>query len=217
MTLCDIGNTTFSFFNLEKNRELKVPISTKYDKLPEVKKTLYFISVNQKAEKKLLKKYPNAINCAKLIKFKTTYKGMGIDRQIACYGMNDVIIVDVGSAITVDIMKKNKHKGGFILSGIKNLSSFYPLISSKLKFKYKKDIKLKKIPTNTDDAITYAILKSIILPIKEIEKRYNLPVYFTGEDSIYLMKYFKKAQYKKTLIFDNMQKLIKANFESINV
>lgn len=207
MTLCDIGNSTFSF--LSKKKRFKVDVDTKNKKLPFIKDKIYFISVNKKATKELLKRYPKAINCAKLFDFSTLYKGMGIDRQVVCLSITNAIVVDVGSAITVDIMKNNKHKGGFILPGIKKLISFYPLISSKLNFHFEKEVNLDKIPNNTDEAISYAILKSVILPIKQIEDKYNLPIYFTGEDSVYLKKYFKNSKYKKNLIFNSMKNIIK--------
>ena len=209
MTLCDIGNTTFAFNH--KGKQFKVSINTKLKLLPQIKDKIYFLSVNAKATKKFIKKYPQALNIKKLIKFTTSYQGMGIDRQVACRGFNNAIIVDCGSAITVDIMLNSKHNGGFILSGINKLISFYPQISTKLKFNFTKNINLDKMPTNTNEAISYAILKSIILPIKELEEKYNLQVIFTGEDSRYIRDNFKDSIYKKNLIFNNMKKIIKRN------
>ena len=222
MTLCDIGNTTFSF--LYKNKKFKIDVNSKSNKLPTIKNTIYFVSVNKKATKEFIKKYPQAINIKKLINFKTKYKGMGIDRQVACYGVKNAIVVDIGSAITVDIMKNGNHKGGFILPGIKKLIGFYPQISPKLHFSFKGNslnyfenkVNLDKIPLCTDDAIGYAILKSVIEPIKNLEEKYNLPIYFTGEDTKYIIKHFltenskhKNIKYKKNLIFNNMRKIIK--------
>ncbi len=207
MTLCDIGNTTFAFLN--KKKILKVSIDTKYKKLPAIKGKIYFISVNLKATEKFLKKYPKAIDITNFINFTTTYKGMGIDRKVACYNIDSGIVVDCGSAITIDIMKNKKHLGGTILPGIKNLINFYPLISPQLKVNFHKDINLNKIPNNTNDAISYAILTSIILPIKDIEKKYNLPIIFTGSDTKYIKKYFNSSKYVKNLIFTSMKTIIK--------
>ena len=207
MTLCDIGNSTFSFF--KDGKTFKLSLNSKLKKFPKVEDNLYFISVNKKATKRLLKKHPDAINCENMVDFKTTYKGLGLDRKIACIGRKNNIIVDCGSAITVDIMKDKKHLGGFILPGVRNFISFYPQISTKLKFNFTKDINLDKIPKNTNKAISYAILKSIILPIKELELKYNLPIIFTGEDSLIIKKYFKNSTYKKNLIFNTLKKIIK--------
>ncbi len=207
MTLCDIGNTTFAFKSNEK--KFKLSVDTKLKLFPEVKGKIYFISVNCKATTKFINKYPQAVNVKDLIDFKTSYQGMGIDRQVACLGSKNAIVVDCGSAITVDVVKDHKHKGGFILTGIKKLSSFYPQISPKLKFNFTKNINLDKMPMNTNEAISYAILKSVILPIKELEEKYNLQVVFTGEDSEIIRDNFKNSIYKKNLIFNSMKKIIK--------
>ena len=207
MTLCDIGNTTFAF--LYKDKKLKFAVNCNHKKLPTIKDKIYFISVNNKATKKLLKKYPKAQNIEKYLNFKTSYKGMGIDRKVACTNIKNGIIIDIGSAITVDIMKNGKHKGGFILPGINKLINFYPQISPKLNFNFEKKVNLDKMPLCTNDAISYAILKSVIQPIKDIEKKYNLTIYFTGEDAKYIIKNFKNKKYKKNLIFNNMKQIIK--------
>ena len=214
MILCDIGNTTYSFYLKKKN--LIFPITTKLHKLPDVDDKIYFISVNNKATKLFQKKYQNAINIQTIFSYKTKYIGMGIDRQVACFGIKDSIIVDIGSAITVDIIKNGKHLGGFILPGIKKLTNLYPNISSKLKFDFEKNTNLDKIPNNTKDAINYAILQSLILPIKNIQLKHNLPLIITGGDAKYLSTYFKQSKVKRNLIFKAMKKIIKQKDKNVN-
>lgn len=204
MILCDIGNTTFHFLINDKHKKYFLN-----EKLPKLVDKIYFISVNEKASKKFLKNFPNAINLEKKIEFNTKYMGMGIDRKMACMFQKDSIIVDAGSAITVDILKNNKHKGGFIMPGVKSYTEIYPRISEKLKFNFEKKIKLDKIPLCTNDAIIYAIYKSIILPIKEVSK--SKKIIFTGGDGKILKKYFTNCVYKKELIFDNMKRIVNVN------
>jgi len=213
MILCDIGNTTYHFKT--KNSDFKIGVNETLTKVKSLKKQIYFISVNKKATKKLLKNFPNAINISKFINFKTSYQGMGIDRQIVCKYIQNGIIVDIGSAITVDIMKNGKHQGGFILPGIGAYKRIYPNISKKLAFKFDTDINLDKIPLITNDAINYSILNSIIAPIKNIYKKYKTPIYFTGEDSKLLLSYFEDIpyKYKKNLIFNSMKKVIHKNIK----
>ncbi len=139
---------------------------------------------------------------------------MGIDRVVACCFCEDAIIVDAGSAITVDIMEGKVHKGGFILLGLQSLINTYSKISKKLKIGFKKkseknNINLDRIPLSTKDAIQYAIMKSIVLPI--IEVSLNKKIIFTGGDGEFLSKYFDNSQYKKDLIFENMKRIIDAN------
>ena len=204
MILCDIGNSTFHF--LINNKHKKYFIN---EEIPTFKEQIIFVSVNKKASKKLLKTNPNAIDIKKYLNFKTKYIGHGIDRALACVFQENCVIVDAGSAITVDIMEKSKHKGGFILPGFRAFCKTYPKISKKLKFDFEKNINLDKIPLQTKDAIQYAMLKSIILPIKEVSKDKN--IIFTGGDGKLLSKYFKNSTYKKDLIFENMKRIIDAN------
>ena len=108
-------------------------------------------------------------------------------------------------------MKNGKHKGGFILPGFKAFLKIYPNISKKLTFNFEKNINLDKIPLNTNSAINYAIFSSIVLPIKNICKKYQTPIYFTGGDRYMLKNYFtdEKTKYKKDIIFKSMKKIIK--------
>jgi type III pantothenate kinase len=204
LILCDIGNTTFHFLINEKHKRYLLD-----EKIPKYDDEIYFVSVNDTATKKLKKSNPQAKNIKKLMNFETAYIGLGIDRALASYFEKDSIIVDAGSAITVDIMENSLHKGGFILPGFRAFMKTYPKISKKLKFKFEKKINLDKIPLQTKDAIQYAMLKSIILPIKEVSLNKN--IIFTGGDGKLLSKYFKNGIYKKDLIFENMKRIIDAN------
>jgi len=208
MILCDIGNTTYHIKT--KSKTFKIGVEQPIKALKRYKGQIYFISVNKKASKKLLKEFPKAIDLAPHIEFETAYNGMGIDRKVACKYVKNGIMVDIGSAITVDIMKKGKHKGGFILPGINAYKRIYPEISKNLSFKFKTDINLDKIPLKTNDAINYSILHAIIAPIKNIYKSNKVPIYFTGEDSKLILSYFKDIpnSYKKNLIFKSMKKII---------
>ncbi|MDN5046318.1 type III pantothenate kinase [Aliarcobacter butzleri] len=204
LILCDIGNTTFHFLINGKHKKYFLD-----KKVPKFDEEIYFVSVNEKATKKLLKKNPKAKDIKEILNFETKYQGLGIDRKIACSFQKDVVVVDAGSAITVDIMENDEHKGGFILLGVQSFINAYPKISKKLKFDFEKNINLDKIPLRTFDAIQYAMLKSIILPIKEVSL--NKKIIFTGGDGEFLSKYFENSIYKKDLIFENMKRIIDAN------
>ena len=204
MILCDIGNTTFHFLINGKHQKIFLN-----EQLPDFEEPIYFISVNENATSKLRMHCEEMIDIKDLIRFTTSYVGMGLDRIVACSGYENAIIVDAGSAITVDVMNEGIHDGGFILPGLKNFEKIYPQISLKLDFEISLKVNLDKIPLNTKDAISYSILKSIILPIKEIVK--NKKVIFTGGDGEFLSQYFDHSTYKEDLIFENMRGIIDAN------
>lgn len=204
MILCDIGNTTFHFLINGKHKRYFLD-----EPLPKLDETIYFISVNKEASKKLKDIYDTCINLEEYIDFHTSYKGMGADRKIASIGFKNAIIVDAGSAVTVDIMKDNVHLGGIILPGIEKLKTLYKDISPVLDYEINTKVNLDTIPLCTQDAISYSILKSIILPIKEIAK--DRKIIFTGGDGKLLSKYFENSNYKEDLIFENMKGIIDAN------
>ena len=57
-------------------------------------------------------------NVATLIDWGKYYPTMGIDRIMVCEAIDDGVIVDAGSAITVDVMSHGVYQGGFISLGL---------------------------------------------------------------------------------------------------
>lgn len=205
MILCDVGNSTYHF--LYEGKEYKYFLNEQLPNTFEGK--VYYISVNETALLKIKHTYDEIIDLEPYIDFQTTYEGMGLDRKVACIGFEDAIIVDAGSAITVDVMEKSQHKGGFILPGLKKTIDIYPEISLKLNTDFNVKVNLDTIPLNTQDAISYAVLKSIIAPIKEIAQ--DKPIIFTGGDGELLSSFIANSTYKKNLLFEHMKGIIDAN------
>ena len=79
MILCDIGNSSFHF--LINKEEKKYSLDAK---LPILEEKIYYISVNEKATKKLKENYKDTIDLEPFINFDTTYIGMGLDRKVVC-------------------------------------------------------------------------------------------------------------------------------------
>lgn len=128
MTLCDIGNTNATFYNDGLINRLKIDDFLEFTP----QNPIYYISVNDRL-KEHLNKQKLFINLEPHFNLKSQYKGLGIDRVAACAGAYDGVIVDAGSAITVDIMDNGYHKGGFILPGISKMLKTYESISPRLK------------------------------------------------------------------------------------
>ena len=92
---------------------------------------------------------------------------LGADRFLAMLGAinhfpnNPLLVIDIGSAITYDVVDKNGlHQGGYIMPGMKALrGSFEKFKTSDL------SLNLKSLANNTDDAWkqgTYAMMISAI-------------------------------------------------------
>lgn len=201
MLLCDIGNSFFHFFYKGRVwREEPNALSRKNEDY-----RIYYISVNARNERKLLETHNNCQNIANLINLDTIYQGLGIDRKAACFGIENGIIIDAGSAITIDIIQERVHLGGYILPGIESYRRLFANIEV-LNVELNLGVSLESIPQNTRDAVSYGCLKSIILSIKSIAK--DNFIYFTGGDGKFLSRFFPNSLFDGTLVFQGMKKAI---------
>ncbi len=204
LILCDIGNTSFHF--LINNESKKYFMN---EALPLFDEPIYYISVNLTALARLKETNNTLIDVEKYLDFPTEYKGLGLDRKLACLNAKNEVIIDAGSCVKVDLMKDGKHQGGFILPGLKKLHDLYPTISPVLNYDLNLKQDLDKIPLSTQEAISYGILIAIILPIKDFAK--NKQIVITGGDAQDLASFFPDCIYDEHLIFNNMKGLINAN------
>ncbi|HEC1797839.1 TPA: type III pantothenate kinase [Campylobacter lari] len=205
MLLCDIGNTTASFLNEQKFHSMSIEQFLQYEPTQKV----FYINVNPNLEQRL-KQNPLFINLAPYFNFDTIYKNLGVDRIAACYTIEDGVVVDAGSAITVDIVSNSIHLGGFILPGIESYKKSFSSISSRLKHELNTQINFDAFPQRTIDALSYGVFKSIYLLIKD--SAYDKKLYFTGGDGQFLANFFDYAIYDKFLIFRGMKKAVCENF-----
>jgi len=199
MILCDIGNTSYHFLDSDKSFKKSVKDFDPSD----IKDIVYYICVEPTLKIKL-QKLDNWIDLSKNIDMKKYYSTMGIDRIVACESIIDGVIVDAGSAITVDVVKDGAFQGGFIYPGTKAMQNTYKGISSVLDYEFNFKIDNSKLPKNSQDAVSYGYLKLLYSEVKS----YDMPVILTGGDAKVLKSIFKNAIVNETLIFDGMKKLI---------
>ena len=206
MLLCDIGNTSYHF--LDKERDFKESVAT-FDPSP-VKKKVYFISVNGQVSKKLAS-LENWIDLSVFVDKSRYYESMGIDRIVATMGVKNALVVDAGSAITVDMVKNGVFCGGFIYPGVKAMQKTYANISPALAYSFNFECDLDIMPKNSQDAISYGYLKTLYLELIS----HNLPIILTGGDASKLKKIFRDAKIDAQLIFNSMKKIIKENEDNL--
>ncbi len=197
MLLYDIGNTNIKVYH---DGKVQVDNSAIF---PEEK--FYYICVNT-AYHDRLEKLENAINLEPKIRLDTNYKGLGVDRQIVCKALEHAVIIDAGSAITVDIMREGKHQGGFISLGLHTFEKSFAKISDALIYEIDEKIDLDTIPQNTKDALNFATFQAIVGAIEKV--RGDLPLVFCGGDGEKLVRFFKDASYHDSLVFEGMKKVI---------
>lgn len=201
MILCDIGNSFLHFYYHGKVwRESKDNLSVK-----DSKEIIIFISVNEELTKTLLYSHASCFDLTPFLSLDTNYKGLGVDRIAACKAIKDGVIVDAGSAITIDVMQQDIHLGGYILPGIaqyKKVLGLIPILDCEMNL----GVSVDTFPQNTRDAVSFGMLKSILLMIENTSK--SKKIYFTGGDGKFLSRFFVNCIYDELLVFKGMQKVI---------
>ena len=199
MILCDVGNTSVDLFYAGKRTKLSAEDfdpATLYD-------TVYFASVNAVFNERV-RDYTNWHNVREFIDWDKYYPTMGIDRIMVCEAIDNGVIVDAGSAITVDVMQNALYQGGFISLGLRAAGEAYARLSPALDVSFNFEVDLAKMAKNTPDALTVGFLAPLIHRIKELGK----PIYLTGGDAVLLSRYLPEATVDEDLIFAGMKKLI---------
>lgn len=200
MLLCDIGNSTYHFLDGDKDYKKDVKL---FDPST-VKEKIFYICVNPHV-KEVLKQLENWIDLSLHIDLEMYYETMGVDRIMACEAIKNGVIVDAGSAITVDIVKKSNFEGGFIYLGMRAMSEAYKNISSALEYSFNFEVDLDKMPKNSRDAISYGYLKLLQNEVKS----YNMDIYLTGGDASSFAKIFPHSYIDEMLIFKGMKNIMK--------
>lgn len=202
MLLCDVGNTFLHFYHNGKIwKEKPYALTRKKEDIP-----MYYISVNERFEHLLLASHAYCVNIAQYIELRGEYAGLGIDRKAACKAIDDGVIVDAGSAITVDVMHEGVHMGGYIMPGLDSYKKMCAEISPVLDKELEPGVSLATLPQNTRDALSFGAIKSIILMIKNTSK--TKKIYFTGGDGKFFARFFESSIYDNTLVFKGMQKAL---------
>ena len=200
MLLCDIGNTSFHF--LDGDNDYKKDVDS-FDS-SSITQTVFYICVNPQL-KEVVKLLKNWIDLSLHVEMSKYYLTMGIDRIMACEAVNDSIIVDAGSAVTVDIVKDGAYKGGFIYPGVNAMHETYTNISSALDYSFNFECDLDIMPKNSQDSISYGYLKTFHSEVMS----HNMEIILTGGDADKFAKIFPSAKIDKKLIFSGMSKIIK--------
>ena len=200
MTLCDIGNTSYHF--LDENGSYKKSVSDFNPK--EITEDVYFISVNAKIKERLFS-LENWIDLSEYVDMSNYYESMGVDRIFAVEAIESGVIVDAGSAITVDLVKNGVFMGGFIYPGVEAMRKTYANISEALEYSFNFECDLDIMPKNSQDAITYGFVKTLYSEVIS----HNMPIILTGGDALAFKNIFKDAKVDEELIFSGMKKIIK--------
>ena len=197
MKLFDIGNSRVHQY-LDSKIEHFPAEKFNYEN---IKEKVFYISVNEIISKHL-KSLPNWIDLSKNVTL--FYETIGIDRQVSCLAERDAVIIDAGSAITVDVMENGNYMGGYILPGLRAMQKTYADISPALDNSFNFELSLDKMPTNTRDSISFGYLGTFVTHVNSLNKK----IILTGGDAQTLKLLFKNAVLDETLVFRGMEKII---------
>lgn len=199
MILCDIGNTTVDLW--ENGVRRKVTIG---EFVPEtLSGEVWYASVNRSLSKRL-EPLANWHDIETLIDREKYYPTMGIDRVLVCEAVDEGVVVDAGSAITVDVMRGGAYQGGFISLGLRAAEEAYARLSPALAVSFTFEVELDKMAQNTQDAVTIGFWAPLVQKIE----RLGMPLYLSGGDASVLKRFLPHAVVDEALVFTGMRKLI---------
>lgn len=197
--LCDIGNTSVDIYDGETRTK---SLANDFDPMI-LDGEIYYVSVNAFFNE-CIQNYPNWHDLRENIDWEKYYPTMGIDRIMVCEAVEDGVIVDAGSAITVDVMDEGIYGGGFISLGLHAAQEAYTRLSPALDMSFNFEVDLTIMAKNTPDALTVGFLAPLIAKIESLGK----PLYLTGGDARLLSRFFSEVIVDEELIFKGMKKLI---------
>lgn len=195
MILCDIGNTHATFFENGVTRH--VPISTLQPEA--IKQTVFYISVNCECDA-WLNSFEQWKNIAHLLARNDFYDGMGVDRKAVCHAVQHGVIVDAGSAVTIDVMEDGVYRGGAIALGKFATKMAAATISERLQSSYEIQNKFDTLANNTEDALTLGYY----LPLMQMIRSFKLPIFLCGGDASSFKVLMNDATVDDTLVFKGM-------------
>lgn len=147
---------------------------------------------------------------------------MGIDRWLALIAAfnstqrviknSGVIVVDAGSALTVDVLSaEGQHLGGYIVPGIL-MAQGALFANTEQVIEYNDDInrldeftRSKMLGNNTKQCVEYGVIKQLIALVKQVAEEYpHFEVFFTGGDCELLAKSFEAGVVDKDLVLKGL-------------
>lgn len=142
---------------------------------------------------------------------------LGVDRwlaAIAAYhhvGKSPVVVVDAGSALTVDVVVDGQHLGGYIVPGVSLMRRSLAVGTSQVKVSAKEDLNDLTLGINTQDAVCHGTLLMILSMIKQVTRDTRATVggdvelLLTGGDAPLLCQSLPNAKLYDHLVLDGLE------------
>jgi type III pantothenate kinase len=134
---------------------------------------------------------------------------LGVDRWLAIlalksFGHESGVVVDIGTACTIDVLENNRHMGGFILPGPKLACDALVENTDKIRFVSEPPAALAP-GIDTGGCVVAGAWLTIAGAIREISAQYpQAPLYITGGAGPTLSDLGVEGRLAKDLVFDGL-------------
>ena len=205
MYLADIGNSNIKIWRDGEVDIFPVPSFSPSD----IEEEIFYISSNPNFSKQL-HRFPNWRDVSYLFQISTKYRTLGIDRIVAIDEVENGIVVDMGTAVTIDIVRNFQHLGGYILLGKKAIFETFQKKTPHLNIENRDIHDLETLPLFSEDAIYSGFFHSIANFVISLKERYKIEeVLITGGDGEELSQIVKNSKFRRWLLFEKMEKRIR--------
>jgi type III pantothenate kinase len=117
---------------------------------------------------------------------------LGADRWAALLAAqekhNSCIVVDCGTAMTIDVLMDGKHQGGYIFPGQEMMQNSLFANTDQVRMGSIEEVSLS-IGINTMQCVQNAALLSQVAVLEYLSKHYSLPVLITGGNALHVSEF----------------------------
>lgn len=139
------------------------------------------------------------------------YRQLGVDRWLALVAAYNkyakpVIVVDAGSAVTIDIVDGDGlHLGGYIVPGLRLMHRALWEGTDQIKVELKQGVELSGPGASTDEAVDKGCVLMLVAMIESMVERYQCLTVITGGDGQMLREQLSvDAEYFPDLVMDGL-------------
>ena len=136
---------------------------------------------------------------------------LGIDRWlavVAAYHQDQcaVLVVDVGSAMTIDLVgPEGQHQGGYILPGMRLMRESLWHGTDQVKVESAEPASMLLPGTQTEDAVNRGCLLAAVAAVEKLASQYPAAIVVTGGDALALVDALSlAATHTPDLVFDGL-------------
>ena len=136
-------------------------------------------------------------------------QGLGVDRWLALLAIkarceNSAVIIDVGTACTIDVLQNGQHLGGFIFPGVALARDALVANTDKIRFSEDPEPSIS-LGTDTASCVLSGIWLTLLASCQSVIDRFpDATVYLTGGSAPELVTLGLDAQRVDGLVFDGL-------------